>query len=52
MKINEGLFSFVARAGNILLIKCCSHRMGEMNTLGDHTKSGVLLPAVRLQKGS
>lgn len=51
MKINEGLFNCVARAGNTLLIKS-SHRIDEINTLGDHTKPGVLVPAVRLQKGS
>lgn len=47
MKINESLFNCDAGAGNTLLIKC-SHKMDKINTLGDHTKPGVQLPAVRL----
>jgi hypothetical protein len=51
MKINEGLFNCDARAVNTLLIKCSFHNMDKMYTLGDSTKPGVLLLAVRLQKG-
>jgi hypothetical protein len=52
MKINEGLLNCDARAVNSLLIQCSSHKMDKMNTIGGHTKPGVLLLAVRLQKGS